>query len=100
MLYNVTIDDDSIQVPFPELTGEYVVYLGQTSDAILAISNFRLFIRFKESFVNVSSFLSILLKSQLLSFIKKQCFLKLAVNSSDFLAKNKKTKETINKWSQ
>jgi len=39
------------------LAGEYLVYLGQTSDAILAISNFRLFIRFKESFVNVSSFL-------------------------------------------
>ncbi|XP_044171154.1 myotubularin-related protein 4-like [Acropora millepora] len=45
--------DDSIQVPFPELAGEHLVYLGQTSDAILAISNFRLFIRFKESFVNI-----------------------------------------------
>ena len=57
LLYNVTIGDDSIQVPFPELAGEHLVYLGQTSDAILAISNFRLFIRLKESFVNVSSFL-------------------------------------------
>lgn len=46
-------DDDSIQVPFPVLNGESIEYLGQTSDAILALSNFRLFIRFKDSFVNV-----------------------------------------------
>ena len=43
-------------MPFPELSGESVEYLERTSDAILAISNFRLFIRFKDSFVNVSCF--------------------------------------------
>jgi len=47
-------DEDSVQVPFPELSGESVEYLEQTSEAILALSNFRLFIRFKDSFVNVS----------------------------------------------
>lgn len=46
-------DEHSTQVPFPELSGESVEYLGQASDAILAISNFRLFIRFKDSFVNI-----------------------------------------------
>ena len=41
-------------MPFPELNGESVQYLERTSDAVLALSNFRLFIRFKDSFVNVS----------------------------------------------
>ena len=41
-------------MPFPELCGESVEYLERTSDAILALSNFRLFIRFDDSFVNVS----------------------------------------------
>ena len=43
-------------MPFPELNGESVEYLERPSDAILALSNFRLFIRFKDSFVNVSCF--------------------------------------------
>ncbi|KAL9980228.1 hypothetical protein ACROYT_G008784 [Oculina patagonica] len=46
-------EEDSAQVPFPELCGESVEYLEKTSDAILALSNFRLFIRFKDSFVNI-----------------------------------------------
>ena len=45
-------------MPFPELCGESVEYLERTSDAILALSNFRLFIRFKDSFVNVSLIIS------------------------------------------
>lgn len=48
------LDDNTTQVPFPELNGESVQYLERTSDAVLALSNFRLFIRFKDSFVNVS----------------------------------------------
>ncbi|XP_066291568.1 myotubularin-related protein 3-like isoform X1 [Branchiostoma lanceolatum] len=46
-------EDGSLQVPFPELSGESVEYLGRTSDGIIAISNFRLLLRFKDSFVNV-----------------------------------------------
>ena len=48
------LDDNTTQVPFPELNGESVQYLERTSHAVLALSNFRLFIRFKDSFVNVS----------------------------------------------
>ena len=56
LLNSFILDEDSAQVPFPELSGESVEYLERTSDAILALSNFRLFIRFKDSFVNVSCF--------------------------------------------
>lgn len=54
LIYCFSVEDDSAQVPFPELCGESVEYLERTSDAILALSNFRLFIRFNDSFVNVS----------------------------------------------
>ena len=57
VFFFLILDEDSTQVPFPELSGESVEYLGQASDAILAISNYRLFIRFKDSFVNVRLFL-------------------------------------------
>ena len=40
------------QVPYPELPGEFVEYLGRTTDGVIALSNYRLFVRFKESFVN------------------------------------------------
>ena len=66
LLFLFVLDEDSSQVPFPELSGESVEYLERTSDAILALSNFRLFIRFKDSFVNVSCqgwFCLLLLKS-------------------------------------
>ena len=53
-MYCFSVEDDCAQVPFPELCGESVEYLERTSDSILALSNFRLFIRFSDSFVNVS----------------------------------------------
>lgn len=37
-------DDDNLIVPFTELPGEFVKYLGQTDDGILALSNYRLFL--------------------------------------------------------
>uniref|UniRef100_A0A8C9YQV0 phosphatidylinositol-3,5-bisphosphate 3-phosphatase n=1 Tax=Sander lucioperca TaxID=283035 RepID=A0A8C9YQV0_SANLU len=40
-------------VPFPELHGEFTEYVGRAEDAIIAISNYRLHIKFKESVVNV-----------------------------------------------
>ncbi|XP_013412124.1 myotubularin-related protein 4 [Lingula anatina] len=46
-------DEDDVDVPFPVLSGESVEYLGKTADGTIALSNFRLFIRFKDSFVNV-----------------------------------------------
>lgn len=45
--------EDADQVPFPELCGESVERLEKTSDATFALSNFRLFICFKDSFVNI-----------------------------------------------
>ncbi|XP_051786772.1 myotubularin-related protein 4 isoform X1 [Erpetoichthys calabaricus] len=46
-------EDESLQVPFPVLQGEGVEYLGRTDDAIIAISNYRLHIKYKDSIINV-----------------------------------------------
>uniref|UniRef100_A0A4W6ES07 phosphatidylinositol-3,5-bisphosphate 3-phosphatase n=1 Tax=Lates calcarifer TaxID=8187 RepID=A0A4W6ES07_LATCA len=43
----------SLQVPFPVLQGEGVEYLGRADEAIIAISNYRLHIKFKDSVINV-----------------------------------------------
>ncbi|RXN28693.1 myotubularin-related 4 isoform X2 [Labeo rohita] len=40
-------------VPFPVLQGEWVEFLGRADDAIIAISNYRLHIKFKDSIINV-----------------------------------------------
>uniref|UniRef100_A0A4W5QGU1 Myotubularin related protein 4 n=1 Tax=Hucho hucho TaxID=62062 RepID=A0A4W5QGU1_9TELE len=45
-------EDDSLQVPFPALQGEGVEFLGRADDAIIAISNYRLHIKFKDSIIN------------------------------------------------
>lgn len=44
----------SLQVPFSVLQGEGVEYLGRADEAIIAISNYRLHIKFKDSVINVS----------------------------------------------
>lgn len=46
-----------LQVPFLELHGESTEYVGRAEDAIIALSNYRLHIKFKESVVNVSAFI-------------------------------------------
>uniref|UniRef100_UPI003AAAD890 phosphatidylinositol-3,5-bisphosphate 3-phosphatase MTMR4 n=1 Tax=Centroberyx gerrardi TaxID=166262 RepID=UPI003AAAD890 len=46
-------EDESLQVPFPALQGEGVEYLGHADEAIIAISNYRLHIKFKDSVINV-----------------------------------------------
>uniref|UniRef100_A0A8C8LX54 phosphatidylinositol-3,5-bisphosphate 3-phosphatase n=1 Tax=Oncorhynchus tshawytscha TaxID=74940 RepID=A0A8C8LX54_ONCTS len=46
-------EDDNLQVPFPALQGEGVEYLGRADDAVIAISNYRLHIKFKDSVINV-----------------------------------------------
>ncbi|XP_061459420.1 myotubularin-related protein 3 isoform X3 [Rhineura floridana] len=45
-------EDENLQVPFPELHGESTEYVGRAEDAIIALSNYRLHIKFKESLVN------------------------------------------------
>uniref|UniRef100_A0A8C7KWU6 phosphatidylinositol-3,5-bisphosphate 3-phosphatase n=1 Tax=Oncorhynchus kisutch TaxID=8019 RepID=A0A8C7KWU6_ONCKI len=47
------LEEGSLQVPFPELHGEFTKYVGRAEDAIIAMSSYRLHIKFKESIVNV-----------------------------------------------
>ncbi|XP_063171427.1 myotubularin-related protein 3 isoform X4 [Candoia aspera] len=46
-------EDENLQVPFLELHGESTEYVGRAEDAVIALSNYRLHIKFKESMVNV-----------------------------------------------
>ncbi|XP_069470938.1 phosphatidylinositol-3,5-bisphosphate 3-phosphatase MTMR4 isoform X2 [Ambystoma mexicanum] len=46
-------EEEELQVPFPVLQGEGVEYLGRADDALIAISNYRLHIKFKDSVINV-----------------------------------------------
>ncbi|XP_033119370.1 myotubularin-related protein 4-like isoform X2 [Anneissia japonica] len=46
-------EDESLELSYPLLAGEYVEYLGKACDAIISISNFRLMIRYADSFDNV-----------------------------------------------
>lgn len=52
-VFNATSLSLSLQVPFPVLQGEWVEFLGRADDAIIAISNYRLHIKFKDSIINV-----------------------------------------------
>ncbi|XP_030073415.1 phosphatidylinositol-3,5-bisphosphate 3-phosphatase MTMR3 isoform X4 [Microcaecilia unicolor] len=45
-------EEENLQVPFLELHGESTEYVGRAEDAIIALSNYRLHIKFKESIVN------------------------------------------------
>uniref|UniRef100_A0A8C7Q434 phosphatidylinositol-3,5-bisphosphate 3-phosphatase n=1 Tax=Oncorhynchus mykiss TaxID=8022 RepID=A0A8C7Q434_ONCMY len=47
------LEEGSLQVPFPELHGEFTKYVGRAEDAIIAMSSYRLHIKFKDSIVNV-----------------------------------------------
>ncbi|XP_002719139.2 phosphatidylinositol-3,5-bisphosphate 3-phosphatase MTMR4 isoform X1 [Oryctolagus cuniculus] len=46
-------EEESLQVPFTVLQGEGVEFLGRAADALIAISNYRLHIKFKDSVINV-----------------------------------------------
>lgn len=46
-------EEENLQVPFPELHGESTEYIGRAEDAVIALSNYRLHIKFKETLVNV-----------------------------------------------
>ncbi|XP_007247243.3 myotubularin-related protein 3 isoform X2 [Astyanax mexicanus] len=47
------LEEEDLQVPFPELHGEFTKYVGRAEDAVIAMSSYRLHIKFKESLVNV-----------------------------------------------
>ncbi|XP_015223234.1 myotubularin-related protein 4 isoform X2 [Lepisosteus oculatus] len=46
-------EEEGLQVPFPVLQGEAAEYLGRADDAIIAMSNYRLHIKFKDSVINI-----------------------------------------------
>ncbi|XP_077826993.1 phosphatidylinositol-3,5-bisphosphate 3-phosphatase MTMR4 isoform X5 [Macaca mulatta] len=46
-------EEENLQVPFTVLQGEGVEFLGRAADALIAISNYRLHIKFKDSVINV-----------------------------------------------
>ncbi|XP_051777508.1 myotubularin-related protein 3 isoform X1 [Erpetoichthys calabaricus] len=46
------LEEKNLQVPYPELHGEFTEYVGRAEDAIIALSNYRLHIKFRDSVVN------------------------------------------------
>uniref|UniRef100_A0A8C0GYN3 phosphatidylinositol-3,5-bisphosphate 3-phosphatase n=1 Tax=Chelonoidis abingdonii TaxID=106734 RepID=A0A8C0GYN3_CHEAB len=46
-------EEEYLQVPFSVLQGEGVEYLGHANDAVIAVSNYRLHIKLKDSVINV-----------------------------------------------
>ncbi|XP_028827223.1 myotubularin-related protein 3-like isoform X2 [Denticeps clupeoides] len=50
---NLVLEDENLQVPFSELHGERVEYVGKAEDAIIALSSYRLHIKFKESVTTI-----------------------------------------------
>ncbi|XP_044002775.1 myotubularin-related protein 3 isoform X3 [Aphidius gifuensis] len=46
-------EDPSLTVPFTPLSGEFVVALGRTSDGILALSNYRLYLQLSQACYNI-----------------------------------------------
>lgn len=46
-------DEDGLKTPFIPLHGESVEYLGRTSDGTIALSNYRVFVMLKESYINI-----------------------------------------------
>lgn len=49
-----TSDDPEISFPFPVISGEYVEFLGRTAEeGLIALSNYRIFIQYPQSYVNL-----------------------------------------------
>jgi len=46
-------EDECLRVPFPLLSGEAPEFLGRTSDGTIVLSNYRILVRHKESFINL-----------------------------------------------
>ena len=50
---NFESDDPTLSIPFILLSGESVVALGRTSDGVLALSNYRLYLQLNEACYNI-----------------------------------------------
>lgn len=46
-------EDQTLTVPFTPLSGENIVALGRTSDGILALSNYRLYLQLSQACYNI-----------------------------------------------
>ena len=46
-------DEDGLKAPFSPLYGESIEFIGRTSDGVIALSNYRVFVMLKESFINI-----------------------------------------------
>lgn len=46
-------EDPDLQVPYPLLCGEHVLRIGKTADAVIVLSKYRFFVKYKTSFVNI-----------------------------------------------
>ncbi|CAL7942734.1 unnamed protein product [Xylocopa violacea] len=46
-------EDETLTVPFNLLSGEYIVALGRTSDGVLALSNYRLYLQLSQTCYNI-----------------------------------------------
>ncbi|XP_072521248.1 phosphatidylinositol-3,5-bisphosphate 3-phosphatase MTMR3 [Salminus brasiliensis] len=47
------VDEEHVQVPFPVLHGECVEHVGRAEGAVIALSSYRLHIKFKDNVINV-----------------------------------------------
>ncbi|KAL7838207.1 hypothetical protein AOLI_G00266110 [Acnodon oligacanthus] len=47
------VEEEHVQVPFPVLHGESVEYVGRAEGAVIALSSYRLHIKFKDNVINV-----------------------------------------------
>ncbi|KAL4660607.1 myotubularin-related protein 4 isoform X1 [Arapaima gigas] len=76
-------EDESLQVPFPVLQGEGVEYLGRANDAIIAMSNYRLHIKFKDSVVNVSILISLSVPLRLIESVESRDMFQMHITCKD-----------------
>ena len=47
-------EDPDLLEPYPPLCGEHIVRIGKTADAVIVLSKYRFFVKYKKSFTNVS----------------------------------------------
>ncbi|XP_029573230.1 myotubularin-related protein 3 isoform X1 [Salmo trutta] len=77
------LEEESLQVPFPELHGEFTKYVGRAEDAIIAMSSYRLHIKFKESIVNSDSCCEVSVPLQLIETVECRDMFQLHVTCKD-----------------
>ncbi|XP_077943418.1 phosphatidylinositol-3,5-bisphosphate 3-phosphatase MTMR3 isoform X3 [Gasterosteus aculeatus] len=77
------LEEENMQVPFPELHGEFTAYVGRAEDAIIAISNYRLHIKFKESVVNSCCCCEVSVPLQLIENVECRDMFQLHVTCKD-----------------